>query len=610
LRFQTKLSGGGDWSAPSDSSHLSLAGLRDGRYEFAVRVTNDSGMTGAPATWRFTVLPPWYKTKAAFAGWILFGMAGFFGIVQWRYAYLRRQNIRLEALVQKKTEQLEKANAAKSEFLANMSHEIRNPISGIVGLSLAMEETTLDERQSQLTNSIRSCAALLATLVDDVLDFSKIEAGKIELRPAPFDLRASLEQCATMVAEEARATGVKITMSVAAEVPEMLVGDMARVQQIVLNYLTNALKFGVGKPITIGARPGAAGRIWIYVRDLGPGLTVAETGTLFTKFTRLDQPRALNIRGTGLGLAVCRLLAAKMGGSVGVDSSPGEGSCFWAELPLSPAVPVLTSSPGERTNAVSLRALIVEDIDYNAVAMQAVLRKLGVESEVATDGPTALRQLQAKFYDLAFMDWNLPGMIGTEVVSRFRALEPPGRHTIIIATTAYSADFNREACFQAGMDAFIAKPLTPEKIASALQDLRGAPRAASSVEVHRSVAQEQSPKLAGLDLQLLHFLAGEIPGGIGGQIDRYLASFDSDRKLARTIIAAGDATEIHRIAHRLISHSSMVKFEPLTRLAFELQANAASQRPELLARLFNEFEQEFANLRNKLESIRTSTAPV
>jgi signal transduction histidine kinase len=200
FRFQTRLSGGNyAWSAPINDNHLRLAGLQSGHYEFAVRTINDAGVAGPVSVVRFTVLPPWYKTLPALLLFVLLLVAGFYGALQWRLAYLRRQNIRLETLVKKKTEQLEKANEAKSEFLANMSHEIRNPISGILGLSMAFDETQMDSRQKHLANSISSCANLLATLVDDVLDFSKIEAGKIELRSAPFSVRNLLEQCVAMV---------------------------------------------------------------------------------------------------------------------------------------------------------------------------------------------------------------------------------------------------------------------------------------------------------------------------------------------------------------------------------------------------------------------------
>jgi signal transduction histidine kinase/DNA-binding NarL/FixJ family response regulator len=606
IRFQTLLPGG-EWSAPSNITHLDLAGLQNGDYEFQARVINDAGLTSPAVAWRFTVLPPWYKTAPALIAFGLALAAVVFGAFQWRLAFLRRQNVRLEALVRKKTEQLEKANEAKSEFLANMSHEIRNPISGILGLALAFEETVLDKRQRYLADSINSCATLLATLVDDVLDFSKIEAGKMELRSAPFSMRVLLEQCVSMVTMDSRAKGSSITISIAPEVPKHLVGDSARVQQIVLNYLTNALKFGAGKPITVGASVGIHDRVRFFVRDEGAGMTEAEINTLFTKFTRLESARTGNIRGTGLGLAVCRLLAGKMGGRVGVDSKPGEGSCFWAEIPFVTYRESAAAAAAVPARPAPLRALIVEDIDYNVVAMQAMLRKLDIQSDVVNDGLAALERLKATHYDVAFLDWNLPGLIGTEVATRYRAVEPSTQRTIIIATTAYSADFNRDACLQAGMDAFISKPITPGKIADALRDLGGPMRTAASVEVRPQALKQETPDE--IDLEMLRFLGNETLEGLDGQIDRFLAAFDSDRVNARQIVATGEAAEIHRIAHRLLSHCSVVKYERLSRAALELQNSATSAHPDKLQELFETFEREFTAFRYKLESIRSSTGP-
>lgn len=608
VRFQTKLSGAGEeWSAPSNNSHLSLAGLQNGHYEFAVRIINDAGMNGPAASWSFTVLPPWYRTLPALASFALLVAAAAYGAFRWRLAYLRRQNVRLEILVRKKTEQLEKANEAKSEFLANMSHEIRNPISGILGLALAFDETKLDKRQRYLADSINSCATLLATLVDDVLDFSKIEAGKIELRSGPFALRVLLEQCVSMMEVNARTAGSDISFSIDPKLPEQLVGDSARVQQIILNYLTNALKFGAGKPIIVGASPGFHERVRFFVRDHGAGMSEAEMATLFTKFTRLESARSGNIRGTGLGLAVCRLLAGKMGGRVGVESKPGQGSTFWVELPFVSGREVANGKAPSTARSAPLRALIVEDIDYNVVAMQAVLRKIDIQSDVVNDGISALERLTQSHYDVAFLDWNLPGMIGTEVAARYRAVEPSTRRTIIIATTAHSSDFNKEACLQAGMDAFISKPITPAKIAAALGDLGGSLRTAASIEVRSQNITFEPP--GEIDLEMLTFLGNETLEGLSGQIDRFLAAFDADRMNARRIVAAAVPEEVHRIAHRMLSHCSVVKYEPLSRLALALQRASATESPEKLQEMFDEFEKEFASFRYKLESIRASTGP-
>jgi len=278
---------------------------------------------------------------------------------------------------------------------------------------------------------------------------------------------------------------------------------------------------------------------------------------------------------------------------------------FWAELPF---IAVNGGSAGKGSTVSSpgtLRALIVEDIDYNVIAMQAVLRKLDIQSDVVNDGTQALERLQSSHYDVAFLDWNLPGMIGTEVAARYRAVEPSARRTIIIATTAHSSDMNREACLQAGMDAFISKPITPGKIASALSDLGGPLRTAASIEVRSQHITFEAP--GEIDLEMLTFLGTETLEGLAGQIDRFLASFESDRSAARRIIDSGEASEIHRIAHRLLSHCSVVKYERLGGIARDIQnASGTASRSELQG-MYTRFEAEFATFRCKLESIRAST---
>ncbi len=607
FRFETRLSGQADWSPPTSVNHTSLIGLQSGAYQLSVRVVNESGLPGPASVWSFEVLPPWYRTPAALAAFCLLGLTGALGAHRWRLAYLRRQNARLEALVRKKTEQLEKANEAKSEFLANMSHEIRNPISGILGLSMAFEDTHLDEKQAKLARSINSCAALLATLVDDVLDFSKIEAGRVELRLAAFHLRAVLEQCCAMVGENARQAGVEVSLRVSPDVPDHLLGDSARFQQIALNFLSNALKFGNGRPVVLGASLGLHGRIRLFVQDQGNGMTEAEAGSLFTKFQRLESARAGNIRGTGLGLAVCRLLATKMGGRVGVDSRPGEGSCFWAEIPFEAAPDVQGAETLPVARLAPLRALIVEDIEYNIIAMQAILRRLGLESDVATDGHSALQRLAEKRYDVVFLDWNLPGLTGTEVAARFRTTEPAQRRTILVATTAHSTEFNREACLKAGMDAFISKPITPAKIASALSRLAVSVGIAAPIEVR---LQEPNPGHSGdIDMEMLRFLASESPGGLKGQIERYLKAFEADREMARSAIASLDRGEVARLAHRLLSHCSLVKHARMSRLASLLQNAAPTAARGRLEEIFADFDAEYQGFRYKLGSYRSSTAP-
>lgn len=618
VRYQTKLDGiDRDWSPPTANNHLALAGLADGHYVFSVRVINDAGLPGVETSWAFSILPPWYRTNPALALWLILVIAAFFGVLQWRSAYLRNRTLKLEQLVLMKTEQLEKANAARTEFIANMSHEIRNPISGIVGTAVALEDTSLDPHQRDLVGSIQSCADLLATLVDDVLDFAKIDAGKIELHPAAFELRACLDHCVAMVAQEKRATGVSLAVEISPELPQQIVADPARVQQIVLNYLTNALKFGRGQPVEVSAGVSTPGRMRISVRDHGPGLTAAEKDTLFTKFTRLERARTENIRGTGLGLAFCRSLAAKMGGSVGVDSTPGEGANFWVDLPLvraDEAVAATESAPVVKSKG--LRALIVEDEAYNVTAMKAVLRKLGIEADAASSGPAALDQLRSGAYDVAFMDWNLPGMNGAEVVTRYRETEPPERRTFIIATTAYSNEVTREACLKAGMDAFVTKPFTPQKVGEALRAVSSAPRTATSASDEpppapppptpaETAAASAEPAL---DLSVLQLLADDETGGLRGSIDRYNVEFERLRRLAREAVEHNQPKEIAESAHKLVTHARMVGASELAELALTLQGSAALPSDEV-RRCHEALERESAKVTCKLASIRDATGP-
>ncbi|HKB91859.1 MAG TPA: ATP-binding protein [Opitutaceae bacterium] len=607
IRFQSMLDGNDrDWSAPTNANSVTLNSLREGEYEFRVRTITDTGLVSTPATWKFTVLPPWYRTSAALVVFGLLTLSGALGAVQLRSRYLKKQNLRLEELVQKKTAQLEKANAAKTEFVANMSHEIRNPISGILGLALALEETPLSDEQRKINESVRNCAALLATLVDDVLDFAKIEAGEIELKPAVFGLRTIVDQCVTMLREEARKVGSKITVELDSALPDQFVGDSARIQQILINYLGNALKFGAGQQIVVGGAMDPNGQIRLYVRDHGPGIAEDDATNLFTKFTRLKSARDGNIRGTGLGLALCRALAKKMGGSVGVESKLGSGSQFWLSLPLAPAT---TAIPVESfTHATkALLALIVEDLEYNALAMRAVLRKVGLQSEVAVDGNMAVEMLTSGRFDVAFMDWDLPGKNGAEITKTYRAIESRKRHTVIIATTAHSTPAIRDACLRAGMDAFISKPLTPEKIARALRELEGGMVSTPSVET----PVESTERKHGLDLQLLHFLADDSKDGLSIQIDRFLTSFEEIRTQARQEIEVSrDPATLYRAGHRLLSHAKMISAGQLEYFALRFQEEATAGHFDKLPATLDKFDEQFAEVRKALESIRVSPAPV
>jgi CheY-like chemotaxis protein/nitrogen-specific signal transduction histidine kinase len=406
-----------------------------------------------------------------------------YGFYRWRLRQLRLRNVELEERVRVHTAQLAKANAAKTQFVAQMSHEIRNPLNGIVGLSLALEETALNPRQNEIVSTLRECTTYLSTLVDDVLDFASIEAGGVELRPRPFAPSKLLGSVILMFKTERPVNQAPLEVEMDPRFPVEYIGDAGRIQQILVNFVSNALKYSPGRIKLSATLPAdAPEEIEFAVIDQGPGITAEEQKILFTKFTRLPDAQAKNISGTGLGLASCRLLAGLMGGSVGVQSVVGRGSRFYLRLPLAPA---LNSSGSAQVGiatpiASDCSVLLIEDTNYNAWAAAAVLAKFGLSCDRAYTGTEGLELFAKKPYLVVLLDRSLPDMDGTEVAHRIRGLENGGTRTIILAVTAYCTSEDRAICLEAGMDAFVGKPFTPEKLRQVLVSIgRSLPNAVS-----------------------------------------------------------------------------------------------------------------------------------
>ncbi|MEO7597693.1 MAG: ATP-binding protein [Opitutus sp.] len=522
----------------------------------------------------------------------------------WQVRELRaRKKIRnLENTLDKTSHELRAANSANEEFLSNISHDLRNPMGGILGLSKALDETPLTPAQQKLTESIRSCTGLLSTLIDDLLDLSKLRAGQIELAPTRFHLGTCIEDVVT-ISSGSDAARAAISTDVGEGLPRFVFADRARLQQILLIFLSNAHKFGAGKPVELSVDSRPEGRVRFSVQDQGCGLSPAETALVFQRFATLQSDRTL--RGKGLGLATSRVLAERMGGCTGVESTVGAGSCFWVELPLLAPLTIDPSS-GADSPPQYASALVVEDIDYSAAASEAILRSLGFRTESVSDGPSALSRLETSKYDLVLLDWNIPGLVGTKVAARFRARERSDHPTIIIATTAYSADRNRDACLAAGMNAFIAKPLTPEKISRELRRLGLTIRLREKPPI-----RETSPGVRGsdLDLQILQFLSDGTAEGLNVQIARYQSSFEADITSAHLISRGDDGGKIALIAHRLISHAAAIKCAPIVELAEKLQRHAHVLSPPERKQLLCAIEREFAVLKGKLGAIPISTRP-
>jgi len=577
LRLESMLDGVDQHWVPADaSSRRELTALRDGRYTFRVRVVAETGATSPATVSVFEITPPWWRTSTALLAGLLALVPTAYAAYRWRVQLLRRRNAELEQKVLERTDQLEKASAAKTQFVANMSHDIRNPLNGIVGLALALEDTWLDAKQRELVSTLRECTTYLSTLVDDVLDFASIEAGRVELRPGPFSPAELLRSITIMFKMEAIASGAVLQVEADPRLPAAYVGDAGRIQQILVNFVTNALKYA-GGPIKLSVRipVDAPEEIEFSVSDRGPGISPDGQRQLFNKFSRLTGSQSKEITGTGLGLASCRLLAGLMSGSVGVYSEVGHGARFHLRLPLEifpvPAPNAPVPAPMASPVLPNCTVLLVEDTNYNAMAATAVLAKFGLGCERATSGAEALKLFSAKRHNLVLLDRNLPDMDGVEIARSIRAMEANGPRTIMLAVTAYCTLEDRALCLNAGMDAFVGKPLTPQKLRRVLTAAGRRHLAAASMHVSPEVAA------TGVDISLLEYISDGTDQGLSRQIELFLTALGEAERQLHQAEQTNDFKLLGDAAHGVLSHARLVGSAALSTAAAGLQ-NAANSR--------------------------------
>jgi signal transduction histidine kinase/CheY-like chemotaxis protein len=603
LRIETRVDGIDHYWAPlSAGSRRELTGLRDGHYTVRARVVAETGVVSKETTFSFDVLPPFWRTAPfLIAAGVLLLPLGYGGYVL-RIRALRRRNSELEQKVRERTEELVAANAAKTQFVANMSHDIRNPLNGIVGLAIALEDTRLAPNQREIVATLRECTTYLSSLVDDVLDFASIEAGRVELRPRTYSASELLRSIVETMKAEATASGAVLTIAAAPDLPEKLFGDAGRIQQILVNFVSNALKYA-GGPVQLSAHAprDAPGEIEFAVTDQGPGLSPAEQATLFTKFSRLRQQRGgEEIPGTGLGLASCRLLADIMGGSVGVRSQPGHGARFSLRLPLTVAAETDDVPVAQLPNT---SVLLVEDTDYNAWAATAVLSRLGLTCERARTGAEALQLFSAKRFNVVLLDRNLPDMDGTEVARKMREMESDGLQAVLLAVTAYCTAEDRELCLRSGMDAFVGKPLTPDKLRNVL--IAAGRRLLASATVQ---AMPETPSLE-LDTSLLAYLSDGSAAGLRTQFDRFVASLDQLEADINTSARDGDLDRLRTGAHRLLGQAKMVGATTLSEIALQLEHAATAEEighaRNLLPRVRAEVQMVTEAMHHRRPSVRS-----
>ena len=542
LRYQTRLEGfgSGQWTPLNPRTRVEYTNLSEGEYVFEARARNADGLLGNAARVTFTVRPPWQRTAWADGLYALVAALAVVGTVRWRVARLRTINARLEALVGIRTKELraqqmelvrarddaESANRAKSAFLANMSHELRTPLNAILGYSqIVTKERTLPARTREQVQVIGQSGEQLLAMINEVLDLAKVEAGKLILTPEDFVLGRLLDDVSAAFQWRVAEKGLEFSQVCAPGLPSLVHTDMNRLRQVLFNLLSNAVKFTRRGTVRLEVRPVKDGRVRFEVSDTGIGIAADQLHAIFTAFHQTGENAAAE-QGTGLGLAISQRLIGLMGGKIAVESTPGQGSRFWFELPLpagtSPPGTLAPSSLSEEPGLITgyegspRRLLVVDDEPENRCVLCDLLQPLGFEIEEAGDGARCLEACARRLPDAVLLDLRLGQPDGFEVARTLRK-RTAGALLGIIAVSASVFEDDRQQAINAGCDDFLAKPFEEARLLATLGRVlglrwvqaAGATPAAADAPVTEDAASPSAEEIAAL-LELS--LRGDIVG--------------------------------------------------------------------------------------------------
>ena len=504
--------------------------------------------------------------------------------------HIQSLNEELEDRVQQRTAQLEALNQdlirardaanaaarAKADFLANMSHEIRTPLNAVIGFTHLALNTDLTARQRDYVDKIMTAARSLLRLISDVLDFSKIDAGKLTLEQMPFALDTVLAEVSDILAVQVSEKGLEMRFDTGGEVPPTLIGDSARLHQVLLNLLSNAVKFTergmVSLSIAVGERRGDHVTLQFDVRDSGIGLSEEQQHRLFTPFDQADSSITRRYGGTGLGLAIARRLVGLMDGEIGVESVLGQGARFWFTagfgVSATPAAPPPARGRRKTVDLAGARVLVVEDNEINRMVTKDMLEQAGIVARFAENGVEGVRAvLEDGPFDGVLMDVQMPRMDGYTATRLIRS-NPGFAGLPIIALTANALQGDRDAALAAGMNDYIAKPVDPEV----------------ALETLCRWIRPCAPAAAGDGGGGLDRTAGlRRVGGNQALYDKILVRFAQDANqfaaTFRTIFDAGDREAATRLVHSLKSSAGTIGADEVQRAAAHLEEFCRGAQP-------------------------------
>ncbi|MBO9999626.1 MAG: response regulator [Cyanobacteria bacterium SID2] len=530
---------------------------------------------------------PWYRTDSSIGGIVIASIA-------------------IDELVEAREAALETARL-KSEFLANMSHEIRTPMNGVLGMTDLLLKTPLNAQQLEFTQALKTSGEHLLNLINDILDFSKLEADKLQLDRHPFVLQTCVEDVVNLFAVQAKRKGLAVGFEIDRDIPNELLGDSRRLRQVLINLVGNAIKFtdsgSISLSVTEAAPPLARSTLVLQfsVRDTGIGISETDREFLFQAFSQVDATSTRKYGGTGLGLAICQQLVHKMGGRIWVESKLDRGSTFsftaqfaldeatdngerTATIDVPNVAPPAELAAGSKTlmpvpSDVDVRGgtvLVVEDTRINQKVVMNQLKLLGFQAECVSNGREALDRLAQKTFDIILMDCQMPVLDGYQATHELRQLEVDrDRHTTVVGLTAHAMPGDRQKCLEAGMDDYLAKPVTMEKLKSVLKhwmSQAAVDRASDEGTVSPETPSAESESI--VDWERLHEVSGEDPEFELELLDSFVESTREYLHEASQALESLDAPTFCHYVHQIKGASGNVGVPSMMHLASELNERA------------------------------------
>lgn len=518
LKYSYRLKGDSEqWSKPMNSSGINLDRIPSGTYEFQVKAITETGIQSQATSIPIRIALPLYQTIPALLIYAALILVSIYLIIRLRHRKLvlrqnlleekvaiqtkalREKNIQLHGAFLSERElkkRAEKANLAKNEFLAMVSHEIRTPMNCIIGMADHLLSTPLDREQFEMLRAVYSSGQSLVAIIADILDFSKIEAGKIELECIPFSPTQLINDVLKLFVQSCEEKGIKLTTNIEGDIPKVTMGDPTRIKQVLINLIGNALKFTEKGKISIALKKRETEDrsllLQFTITDTGLGIEQDKMDLLFKAFSQIDSSNTRRFGGTGLGLAISKRLVNQMQGDIGVSSLPGKGSRFSfsittrtasneEEYEFEKSIPQFNSPSSlptkstqpiyQNKSSISNEAkdvLLVEDNPINQQVTGMMLRRIGLSYDVVHNGELACKTVAKKKYRIILMDIQMPEMDGVECAKRIHAengkATPP-----ILAVTAKTSDLDRKLAQEAGMCAFLTKPIERKKLKEAIE---------------------------------------------------------------------------------------------------------------------------------------------